>query len=98
MDAELNLSTAPFRDPRYAARRLVVEHRAGGEMLLANPGPYSAQFETMTAALAHWAASAPARIWLAERSGQGWRTITFGEAHAQVQAIAGGLLERDISG
>src|SRR3546814_5763763 len=46
----------------------------------------------MTAALEHWAAVAPQRIGLAERSGEGWRTVTFAEAHEQVSAIAGALL------
>src|SRR3546814_3974890 len=46
----------------------------------------------MTAALEHWAAVAPQRIGLAERSGEGWRTVTFDEAHEQVGAIAGALL------
>jgi feruloyl-CoA synthase len=91
MDADLTLATAPFRDPRYAPRRLVVERRDGGEMVLTNPTPYSTQFQTMTAALAHWAEAAPDRVWLAERSGEGWRTVTFARAHEQVRAIAGGL-------
>ncbi|MGZ6039411.1 MAG: feruloyl-CoA synthase [Phenylobacterium sp.] len=91
MDAELNLATAPFRDARYAPRRLDVEHRADGEMVLSNPTPYSTRFQTMTAALAHWAMQAPNRVWLAERSGEGWRTLTFREAHEQVEAIAGAL-------
>jgi feruloyl-CoA synthase len=91
MDAELHLSTAPFRDPRYAPRRLEVERRAGGEMVLTNPTPFSSRFQTMTAALEHWAAAAPDRAWLAERSGDGWRTVTFAEAFEQVGAIAGGL-------
>jgi feruloyl-CoA synthase len=91
MDADLKAQTAPFRDPRYAPRRLEVEHRAGGEMVLANPTPYATRFQTMTASLAHWALAAPDRIWLAERSGEGWRTVTFAQAHAQVMALAGGL-------
>ncbi|MGZ3375979.1 MAG: feruloyl-CoA synthase [Phenylobacterium sp.] len=91
MDAELNLATAPFRDARYAPRRLDVEHRADGEMVLSNPTPYSTRFQTTTAALAHWAMQAPNRVWLAERSGEGWRTLTFREAHEQVEAIAGAL-------
>jgi len=91
MDAELTLTTAPFRDPRYAPRRLEVERRAAGEMVLTNQTPYATRFTTMTAALAHWAAEAPGRVWLAERSGEGWRTLSYGEAHEQVQAIAGGL-------
>ncbi|HZZ67200.1 MAG TPA: AMP-binding protein, partial [Phenylobacterium sp.] len=92
MDGELRPQTAPFRDPRYAPARLEAQHRAGGELVLTNPTPYSTRFQTMTAAMAHWAAKAPSRVWLAERSGAGWRTLTFGEAHEQVQAIAGALL------
>jgi feruloyl-CoA synthase len=91
MDAELNLATAPFRDARYAPRRLEIEHRDGGEMVLTNPTPYSTRFQTMTAALSHWATKTPNRVWLAERSGEGWRTLTFRDAHEQVEAIAGAL-------
>src|ERR1700761_803631 len=98
MDAELTLTTAPFRDARYAPRRLEVERRPDGEMVLTNPTPYATRFQTMTAALAHWAQAAPDRIWLAERSGDGWRTLTFAEAHEQVRAIAGGLRARDLVG
>jgi feruloyl-CoA synthase len=90
-DGEHRPPTAPFRDARYAPRRLEVEHRADGEMVLTNPTPYSKTFQTMTAALTHWAMKAPSRVWLAERSGEGWRTVTFAEAHQQVQAIAGSL-------
>ena len=68
MDAELSLANAPFRDPRYAPRRLEVEHRAGGEVVLTNPTPYAREFETTTAALAHWAFFAS--IQSARRSGQ----------------------------
>jgi feruloyl-CoA synthase len=96
MDAELSLTTAPFRDARYAPRRLEIEHRAGGEMVLGNPTPYATRFQTMTAALGHWAEAAPSRVWLAERSGEGWRTVTFAEAHQQVMGIAGALRERDL--
>ncbi|HEY0648154.1 AMP-binding protein [Phenylobacterium sp.] len=98
MDAELSVANAPFRDPRYAPRRLEVEHRAGGEMVLTNPTPYSREFETTTAALAHWAQAAPDRIWLAERSGEGWRAVTFGEAWQRIAALAGGLRELGVVG
>ncbi|HEV7385199.1 MAG TPA: AMP-binding protein, partial [Phenylobacterium sp.] len=98
MDAELHLATAPFRDPRYAPRRLEVERRAGGEMVLTNPTPYSTDFQTMTAGLEHWAAAAPDRVWLAERSGDGWRTMTFAEARERVRAIAGGLRGLGVAG
>jgi feruloyl-CoA synthase len=91
MDAELRPATAPFRDARYAPRRLEIERRTGGEMVLRNPTPFSDRFQTMTAALDHWWANAPERIWLAERSGEGWRTITFSEARERIAMLAGGL-------
>lgn len=93
MDADARSLTAPFRDARYAPRKLIVERRAGGEMVLSNPAAFSTRFQTMTAPLAHWAATAPERIWLAERSGEGWRTLSYAEAWARVQALAGGLRE-----
>lgn len=86
---------APFRDARYAPRRLEVERRGDGAIVLFNPTPFSTGFRTTLDPLTHWAAAAPDRVWLAERSGDGWRTVTFGEAYQQVQALAGGLpLER----
>jgi feruloyl-CoA synthase len=98
MDGELKATTAPFRDPRYAPRRLEVEDRGGGELVLTNPTPYSTRFSTMTAPLAHWAQAAPDRVWLAERSGEGWRAVTFAEAHEQVMALAGGLRSLGVEG
>ena len=91
MDADLHTATAPFRDPRYAPGQLTVERRAGGEMVLTNPTPYATRFQTMTAALDHWAGAAPDRIWLAERSGDGWRTVSFAEARERIAVLAGGL-------
>ncbi|MDT9086446.1 hypothetical protein, partial [Escherichia coli] len=58
---------------------------------LTNPTAYDDRFQTANAALDHWAAVAPARSWLAERAGQGWRRVGFGEAHGMAAALAGGL-------
>src|SRR4051812_9932478 len=82
---------APFRDARYAPRALDVERRPDGGLVLTNPTPFSRRFETMLAPLDHWAVAAPDRIWLAERDGEGWRAVTYGDAARQVAALAGGL-------
>ncbi|MET3599806.1 feruloyl-CoA synthase [Martelella mangrovi] len=42
--------------------------------------------------LEKWATAAPARVFLAERSGDGWREHGYGEVLDMVRAIAGGLL------
>jgi feruloyl-CoA synthase len=83
--------TAPFRDARYAPRRLEVERRDDGSIVLFNPTPFSTRFQIVTGPLARWAREDPDRVWLAERSGGGWRTLTYGEAFDQVRALAGGL-------
>jgi feruloyl-CoA synthase len=80
------------RDPRYAPRRLTVEHRADGSILLHNPTPMAGVFDDAVGAVAHWATRAPGRVWLAERSGDGWRRLTYAEGHEQIRAIAGGLV------
>ncbi|HYD43844.1 MAG TPA: feruloyl-CoA synthase [Phenylobacterium sp.] len=89
MDGETQLK--PFRDPRYAPRRLEVEQRPGGEVILSNPTPFDTAFQTMTAALERWARETPDRLWLAERAGLGWRQVGYAEGAARVAAIAGGL-------
>ncbi|HEX6860641.1 MAG TPA: feruloyl-CoA synthase [Caulobacteraceae bacterium] len=83
--------TAPFRDARYARRALDVERRADGSIVLFNPMPFSDRWLTTWQPLRHWASAAPDRVWLAERSGEGWRTLTYGEAWDQVRALAGAL-------
>lgn len=94
------LNTAPFRDARYAPRALEVE-RHGGDgdetLILRNPMPYSDAVRTVTQPLARWAAEAPDRVWLAERDGEGWRTVTYAEAQDRVAALAGGLAKLGLS-
>jgi feruloyl-CoA synthase len=86
-----DVSEPRMRDPRYAERRLEVDRRADGSIILSNPAPYAAGFQTTNAALDRWAVEAPSRVWLAERSGEGWRTLTYAEALEQVARLAGAL-------
>lgn len=83
-------ATAPFRDARYAERALDIEQR-GDALILRNPMVYSDAVQTVTAPLARWAVEAPDRVWLAEREGEAWRTITYAEAKTKIEALAGGL-------
>ncbi|MDX5331757.1 MAG: feruloyl-CoA synthase [Caulobacteraceae bacterium] len=98
MDAELRIETAPFRDPRYAPRRVEVERRADGTLVLSNPTPFSQDFQTALDALDHWRKAAPDRVWLAERDGEAWRTLTYGEAWRALTRLAGGLVARGLTG
>ena len=80
-----------MRDPRYAPRRLDVERRPDGSILLHNPTPVLSAFRTTLDALDHWAVATPDAAWLAGRSGEGWRMVSFGEARDRIEALAGGL-------
>jgi feruloyl-CoA synthase len=80
-----------IRDPRYVERRLEVERRGDGTIVLTNPTPFSTARKTTNASLDHWAAAAPARVWLAERSGEGWREVAYAEALDRVARLAGAL-------
>ena len=82
-----------LRPARYAPRAYDIERHADGGWTIANPRPFFQGFTTANAALDHWAQAAPARPWLAERSGAGWRRVSFSEARNQVAVLAGALAE-----
>ncbi|UWR15817.1 feruloyl-CoA synthase [Sulfitobacter sp. M368] len=46
--------------------------------------------------LDQWADATPDALFLAERSGTGWRKVTYGAARDKVRTIAGHLLNRDL--
>ena len=80
-----------LRDPRYAPRRLTIDRRADGSILLHNPSALTGVFADAVEPVAHWAALAPGRAWLAERSGEGWRVVTYAEGWDLIRVLAGGL-------
>ena len=91
MDGLVDIGSAPFRDARYAPRQVVVERRADGGLIMTNTTPVITQDLTMTAALERWARLDPDRLWLAERVGEGWAHLSYGEGAAKVAGLAGGL-------
>ncbi len=91
MSTDETLILAPFRDPRYAPRKLEVERRPDGTLVIFNPAPVTTRFQTMTDGLKAWAGQDPDRLWLAERAGEGWREMPYGEGFDRVRALAGGL-------
>ncbi|MEO1778137.1 MAG: feruloyl-CoA synthetase, partial [Pseudomonadota bacterium] len=48
--------------------------------------------------LDHWAEEAPDRVFLAERSGDGWRAVSYAAARERVRRLAAGLLDRELDG
>ena len=69
MDGErhIDFRAAPLRDARYAKRQLIVEPRADGGLVLTNPMPVDAPWDTAFAPLAHWGVEKAGVDWLSER-------------------------------
>jgi len=80
-----------MRDPKFAPRRLEIGRAADGAVVLHNPTPLGRVFPNTTGPLAHWAEATPDRIWLAERSGEGWRRVSYADGRDTVAAVAGGI-------
>jgi feruloyl-CoA synthase len=88
--AETNLR----RTTRFRSHAVRTTRRGDGTLLLdaeAELGPVAARTGDW---LHRWAAEAPGRTFLAERSGGGWREETYASALEKVRAIASALLAR----
>ncbi len=87
-----------LRQVRLGPLEMAVKRRRDGSILIANTiplGPYPA---AITERLVHWAAVAPARIFMAERDPAGqWRRITYAETLDFVRRIGAALLARGLS-
>ena len=104
----VSLSPPPAADPsqtragrvhgplRFADRDVRVERRGDGTTLLRHGQPLRPYARAVTEWLLGWGATDPARPFLAERSGDSWRTVSYGEAAQAVQAIGQALLDRGL--
>ena len=91
------MSAAPQRAVNLGPRDLDVTPLAGGAVMLRSPHALQPYPRTMTDRLAHWAGARPDTIYLAERVGNGWRTLTYRDAYDAVRALAQALLDRGCS-
>jgi feruloyl-CoA synthase len=81
----------------FLPARVAVERRSDGGLILRSPEPLGAYARCLGEYLEHWARARPDQIYLAQRAGETWRTLTFAQAHQQVRALASALLQRELS-
>ncbi|MEL7462973.1 MAG: AMP-binding protein [Pseudomonadota bacterium] len=81
-------------DERFLPHKVIREDRPDGTVLLSSGYPLGPVARNTGEWQRRWAAEAPSRAFLAERSGPGWRTMAYGEALEMTQAIAAALLDR----
>jgi feruloyl-CoA synthase len=73
------------------------ERRADGSLLLESAHPLGEHPRHVGDLLRRWAAAAPERIFLADRSPpEGWRTVTYAAARGLVERLAQGLADRGL--
>lgn len=99
----LDMNLPPYRDPGYVTRKLEVERRADGSIILRNPHPLRPVPTNLIEPIRKWAAQAPDRVWLGKRKpakeGLGeWDLLTYAQTNAKVNAIAQALLDRGLDG
>lgn len=81
----------------YRAHKVRREDRADGSIILTSGYDMSPAAEKTGVWVDRWAAEAPDRVFIAEREGEGWREVSYGETRRIVRALAGGLLARGVT-
>lgn len=77
---------------KYQSHEANCETRPDGTLLLTCSRPLGPVADRTTDWLDDWADKSPQAVFLAERSGAGWRKVTYAEARDQTRAIAAGLV------
>ena len=80
----------------YIPHDVVREDRPDGSILLRSRVPLGPVVRNTGAWLHRWAQEAPDRVFLAERSGQGWREMRYADTLGQVRSLASSLLGRGL--
>lgn len=78
----------------YIPHSLQVESRDDGTLILSSGLELGPVVDKTTDWLHRWAVEAPDRVFLAERDGKGWRTVTYAQTLDMVRRIAASLLAR----
>ena len=81
---------------QYRPHKVVREDREDGTILLRSGYPMSDYAETSAQWLRQWASERPSGVFLAERSGEGWRKATYAQVLEQVENIARALLAQGL--
>jgi feruloyl-CoA synthase len=88
---------APVRPIAFAPVDLVRTDAADGTVRLRARSPLAPYEPSLVRVFRAAVETAPSRVFLAERRGDGWRKVTYEEARREVDAIATALIERGLN-
>jgi feruloyl-CoA synthase len=98
MASPLKADTARrVRAVRLCAPEVMIDRRADGTLYLNSPHKLDPYAGRLTDRLVYWAETAPDRVFMAERDGGSWRTITYRQTLAEVRRIGEALLRKGLS-
>lgn len=80
----------------YRPHSVTREDRADGTIILRSTYPLGSSVAKTGDWVDRWAIERPQAVFLAERSGPGWREVTYSETRDRVRALASGLLARGL--
>ncbi len=90
-------AAAPDAGPRLAEPDILRTDHADGSFVLRSSVPLGDFDRCVGDWLTRWAAREPDRVFLAQRRGAGWQTVSYGEACATVRNIGQALLDLGIA-
>ena len=82
---------------RYGEHNTLIQANHDGTLIYEAAQPLGPIAKTTSIWLHTWAIERPTSIFLAERSGAGWRTVSYAETLELVRAIGGSLIERGLT-
>ena len=98
LEASGRHTTHPLRAIAFGDPAVDVETRDDGTIYLRPTQPLADYPDRITDRLHHWAATAPDRVFMAERNKQGgWRELTYAQLLAASRRIGSALLARGLS-
>ena len=77
----------------YRTHDVIREDQPDGSFILRTRAELGKVVERTIDWLDHWAVSTPQSVFLAERSGEGWRELSFAQVREEARVIAAGLLD-----
>jgi len=89
--------SAPVRPVRLGPQDTILARDANGIIRMRSPQPLGPYPKKMTERLEHWARVAPDRVYMAQRQGNGWRTVTYAQALDSARRIGQAILTRRLS-
>src|SRR5215470_19076083 len=98
MDSTMRASEPPpYRPIAFGPVDIVCDAVAGGGFRLRSRTPLAPHDRSLSRMFRAAVEAAPGRVFLAERSGDGWRALTYAACRPLVDGIAAALVERGLS-